>query len=492
MRGQVDERGGISDAIAIARAVRSRQTRAIEVCQAALARIAQVDAELGAFLEVFEQQARERAAEVDARVEAGEAVGPLAGVPIAIKDNICTALGRTTCASRMLAEYRSPYDATVVERIERAGGIIIGKTNLDEFGMGSSTENSALGVTRNPRDRARVPGGSSGGSAVAVAAGCVPLALGSDTGGSIRQPAAFCGVVGLKPTYGRVSRWGLVAYASSLDQIGPLAGNVADAALLLGVIAGHDERDTTCARRPVENYLATLDQRPLAQRAAGLRIGVVREYFAEGVADDVRAALEQAIETYRRIGAQIVEVSLPHARYCIASYYLIATAECSSNLARFDGVHYGRRAEQYADLADLYARSRSQGLGAEVKRRIMLGTFALSAGYRDAYYERALKARRLIQQDFLAAFEQADVLLGATTPTVAFALGEKTADPLEMYLADVFTTGANLAGLPAVSLPCGTDAAGLPIGMQLIGRHFGEVELLQTARLYERAACSDG
>ena len=473
-------------ALHIAGAVARGRERAATVCEATLERIARDDHAIGAFLEVLAEPARQAAARIDQAIARGRPPAPLAGVPIAVKDNICTRAGHTTCASNMLADYRSPYDATVVQRIQRAGGIIIGKTNLDEFAMGSSTENSALATTRNPRDPNRVPGGSSGGSAAAVAARMVPLALGSDTGGSIRQPAAFCGVVGLKPTYGRVSRYGLVAYASSLDQIGPLARSVEDVALLLSVISGPDERDSTSADRPVEHFTATLADEPLRRRAARLRIGVPREFFDEGLDPQVRAAVEAALDVYRGLGASIVEVTLPHTRYCIAAYYLIATAECSSNLARFDGIHFGRRAAGARDIIDLYCASRAEGLGPEVKRRIMLGTFALSAGYAEAYYLKALKVRRLIQQDFARAFAQADVIAGPTTPTPAFTRGEKSADPLQMYLSDIYTVSANLAGIPALSIPCGRSPDNLPIGLQLLAPAFGEVALLQTARLYER------
>jgi len=466
--------------------VLARRRAAVEVCQSALRRIRAGDAAVGAFLELTEQRALEQAARIDAALAAGRPVGPLAGVPIAVKDNICTAFGHTTCASRMLADYVSPYNATVIERIEAAGGVVIGKTNLDEFAMGSSTENSARFPTRNPWDPTRVPGGSSGGSAAAVAAGFVPAALGSDTGGSVRLPAAFCGVVGLKATYGRVSRFGLVAYGSSLDQIGPLAATVPDVARVLSVIAGRDPRDSTSVAQPISDYEAELSDTHLRALAGRLRIGVPREYFGPGLDSETRAAIEAALDVYRRLGAETVPVSLPHSRWAIAAYYLIATAEASSNLARFDGVHYGRRTPQPRDLLDLYCASRSEGFGAEVKRRLMLGTFALSAGYYDAYYDKALRVRRLIRCDFDAAFERCDVLAGPTAPTPAFRLGEKLADPLQMYLADVYTTAVNLAGLPALSVPCGFSAAGLPIGLQLIGPPFGEAVLLQAARLYER------
>jgi aspartyl-tRNA(Asn)/glutamyl-tRNA(Gln) amidotransferase subunit A len=466
------------------------ESSAKQVCEASLQAIAARNDQLAAFVHVDEEFARRQAAAIDARIAAGETVGPLAGVPIAIKDNLCTLGLPTSCASKILADYQPPYEATAIQRLRAAGAVIVGKTNMDEFAMGSSTENSAFVPARNPHDPQRVPGGSSGGSAIAVAAGMTPISLGSDTGGSIRQPAAFCGVVGLKPTYGRVSRYGLVAFGSSLDQIGPFANNVTDAGLLLRVISGHDPADATSIDREVPDYVAELDEARLDQKLSGLRIGVAKEYFGEGLDDEVRQSVAAAIELYRGLGAQIIELSLPHSQYCVAAYYIIATAEASSNLARYDGVHYGHRTEHPEGLIDLYKQSRAEGFGPEVKRRIMLGTFALSAGYYDAYYNRALKVRRLIQQDFTQAFEQVDVLLSPTTPTPAFKLGEKTTDPLSMYLADIYTIAINLAGVPAVSIPCGKTQSGLPIGMQLVAPLFDEVGLLQTARLYEQA--SDG
>lgn len=473
-------------AVQIAADVAAGRRRAVEVCELALARIDALDSQLRAFLSVTREHARGQAARVDADRAAGRPLGPLAGVPIAVKDNLCTRFGRTTCGSRMLVDYHSPFDATVVARIEAAGGVIVGKTNLDEFAMGSSTENSAFHPTHNPWDITRVPGGSSGGSAAAVAARLVPLALGSDTGGSIRQPAAMCGVVGLKPSYGRVSRYGLVAFGSSLDQIGPLATNVADAARLLGVIAGADPHDTTCVDAPVPDYAALLTDDAVAAAVRDLRIGVPREYFGNGLDAEVASAVRAALAVYERCGATLVDVSLAMTPHCIAVYYLVATAEASSNLARFDGVHYGRRAADARDIFDLVSRSRSEGFGAEVQRRIMLGTFALSSGYYDAYYTRALRVRRLVQQDFDRAFQQVDLIACPTTPSAAFRLGEKTADPLQMYLADVYTTAANLAGICGVSLPCGRTSAGLPIGLQLLGPLLGEARLLQAAAGFER------
>jgi len=473
-------------ALSIAGDVKKGARTARGVLAEARERMARSDRAVQAFLEVTSAHAEQVAERVDRAVDEGRPPGPLAGAPIAVKDTICTAFGRTTCGSRMLEQHRSPFSATAIERIEAAGGVIVGKTNCDEFAMGSSNENSAFFPTRNPWDSTRVPGGSSGGSAAALAAGMVPLALGSDTGGSIRQPAAFCGVVGVKPTYGRVSRYGLVAFGSSLDQIGPLARNVTDAALLLGVISGHDPRDSTSVAQPTPDYVGAVRDDALDGYAANLRIGVPAEWLADGLDDEVRAALEAALEVYRGLGARTIEVSLPHSRYGVAAYYVIATAECSSNLARFDGVHYGARAYDGDDIAELYSASRAAGFGAEVKRRVMLGTYALSSGYYDAYYDKALRVRRLIQRDFEAAFEQADVLACPTTPTPAFRLGEKVDDPLQMYLADVYTIPANLAGIPAISLPCGFSAAGLPIGLQLLGPLFSEAVLLQVARLHER------
>ncbi len=452
-----------------------------EVVCACLEQITRGDHGLRAFLSVDADGALDRARAVDAARARGETLGPLAGVPVALKDNISTAQRPTTCGSRGLEHFRAQYNAHVVERLDAAGAIAIGKTNLDEFGMGSSTENSAFCTTCNPWDKARVAGGSSGGSAAAVAARMAAGALGSDTGGSIRQPAAFCGVVGLKPTYGRVSRYGLVAYGSSLDQIGPLAEDARDAALLLKVIAGHDPRDSTCAAAPVPDFVAALG-RPLQ----GLRIGLCAESFGEGLHSEVRAAVQAAVQVMESGGAVVSEVHLPHLPYAIACYYLIATAEASSNLARFDGVHFGHRSSHATDIIELYSASRGEGFGPEVKCRIMLGTYALSAGYYDAYYLKALKVRTLIRRDFETAFQQVDVIASPVAPTTAFRLGEKTGDPLTMYLEDVYTVSANLAGIPALSVPCGFDAAGLPIGLQLMGPAFGEETLLAAAHQYQQ------
>jgi aspartyl-tRNA(Asn)/glutamyl-tRNA(Gln) amidotransferase subunit A len=463
-------------------ALAARQVGAREVVEAYLERINRLDPQLNAYNEVHTERALERAADVDA----GKIAGPLAGVPIAIKDLLCTDYGLTTCSSKMLANYRSPYTATAVERLEQAGAIVLGKTNLDEFAMGSSTENSAFGPTLNPWDTQCVPGGSSGGSAAATAADLCVASLGSDTGGSIRQPASLCGVVGLKPTYGRVSRWGLVAFASSLDQIGPITHTVADAAELLQVIAGSDPLDSTCSNVPVPDYLADLEK-PITN----LRIGLPKQYLSDANTPAVAAALEQAIAIYTSQGAQIIEVDLPHTEYGIPTYYIVATAEASSNLARYDGVHYGHRSTEATDLIDLYSRSRAEGFGDEVKRRIMLGTYALSSGYYDAYYLRALKVRRLIKRDFDRAFEHCDVVLCPTTTSAAFRLGEKTEDPLAMYLNDVYTATANLAGIPGISLPGGFDQSRdrpLPVGVQLLGPIFEEARLLRIAHMFEAAS----
>jgi aspartyl-tRNA(Asn)/glutamyl-tRNA(Gln) amidotransferase subunit A len=437
---------------------------------------------LHAFLDVDEEGALAQARAVDSRRARGEPLGLLAGVPVAVKDVLCTRGRPTTCASKILEPFMPPYDAHVVTRLRDESAVLIGKTNMDEFAMGSSTENSAFQVTRNPWDPERVPGGSSGGSAAAVAASQVPLALGSDTGGSIRQPAALCGVAGLKPTYGRVSRYGLVAFASSLDQVGPIAHDVTDTALLLGVIAGHDPRDSTSVDRPVPDYRATLEQ-----SVQPLTVGIAPEHFGAGLDGEVEQAVRAAVEVYRSLGATIREVSLPHSPYAVATYYVVATAEASSNLARYDGVRYGRRVTQYENLLDMYCRTRGEGFGPEVRRRIMLGTFVLSKGYKDAYYVKALQVRRLIKRDFDLAFASCDVLIGPTSPTAAFRVGEKTQDPLAMYLSDVYTIGANLAGIPGMSIPCGFTRAGLPVGLQILAPTFEEEKLLRVARMYERA-----
>jgi aspartyl-tRNA(Asn)/glutamyl-tRNA(Gln) amidotransferase subunit A len=444
--------------------------------------IRQRDARVQAFLHVDEAAALEQARSVDVRRKQGRPLGALAGLPVAVKDVLCTAGQPTTCGSRILESFVPPYDAHVITRLRQADAVLLGKTNLDEFAMGSSTENSAFRQTRNPWDLERIPGGSSGGSAAAVAAGLAPLALGSDTGGSVRQPAGLCGVVGLKPSYGRVSRFGLVAYASSLDQVGPFGHDVTDAALLLEVIAGHDPRDSTSVVKPVPPYSRTVEE-PVQP----LTIGVAREYFGEGLDAEVDASIREALKVYEGLGAAVTEVSLPHSPYAVATYYVVATAEASSNLARYDGVHYGYRAQGYDNLIDMYCKTRGRGFGSEVKRRVMLGTYALSSGYKDAYYVKALKVRRLIRQDFDRAFAECDVLLGPTSPTAAFRLGERIDDPLAMYLSDIYTISANLAGITAVSIPCGFTRSGLPIGLHLQAPPFEEEKLLRVARMYERA-----
>ena len=437
--------------------------------------------ELNAFVTVHGRDASLEAAQA---VDRGEVSGPLAGVPIALKDNICVKGGRTTAGSRILENFVAPYDATVVAKLRAAGAIFVGKTNLDEFAMGSSNENSYFGPVLNPHDRSRVSGGSSGGSAAAVAADLCAAALGSDTGGSIRQPAAHCGVVGMKPTYGRVSRFGLIAFASSLDQIGPFAKNVADAALLLQVIAGEDPHDMTSARVEVPDFSARL-----GAGVEGLRLGVPREYFEfdGGIDDDVVTNVRDAIDTLAAQGAEIVDISLPHTPYAVGTYYLIATAEASSNLARYDGARYGRRSSDARDLVDMYELSRSEGFGPEVKRRIMLGTYVLSAGFYDAYYRKAQQVRTLIKQDFERAFEKVDVIVGPTAPTPAFGLGAKTEDPLQMYLEDIYTISCNLAGLPGLSVPAGKSSEGLPIGLQILAPAFDEATALQVAAAWERS-----
>ena len=468
--------------------LRSGEMSARELTDQYLKRIEAVEPSVHAFLEVTAERARADAERIDAARAAGEALPPLAGIPLAIKDNLCTKGVRTTCSSRMLENFVPPYESTVTERLWNAGAVLVGKTNLDEFAMGSSTETSAFGASHNPWNPERVPGGSSGGSAAAVAAGEAMAALGSDTGGSIRQPASFCGVVGLKPTYGRVSRWGLVAFASSLDQVGPFTTSVADAAELLQVIAGADPRDATCLKAPVPDYRAALEQ-PIK----GLKVGIVRECFsADGLAPEVAAAVMAAAETLQALGCELVDVSCPRFNDGIATYYVIAPSEASANLARYDGVKYGYRSsgsDAAGDsLAQMTARSRAEGFGDEVQRRILIGTYALSAGYVDAYYKKAQQVRTLIRRDFDAAFQGVDVLLTPTSPTTAFAFGAHAEDPLAMYLADLLTIPANMAGLPAISLPCGFDSQGLPIGLQLITGVLQEPRLLQVAHHYEQAA----
>ncbi|HWP57420.1 MAG TPA: Asp-tRNA(Asn)/Glu-tRNA(Gln) amidotransferase subunit GatA [Candidatus Acidoferrales bacterium] len=461
--------------------LKRREVSARELAQSVFERIDQTEERLNCYITLCRESALAEAAAADLRFASRERINPLLGIPIAIKDIFLTAGVRTTCASRILANFIPPYDATAVMKLKEAGAVIVGKTNMDEFAMGSSTENSAFAVTRNPWNLERVPGGSSGGSAAAVAAGQCAAALGTDTGGSIRQPAAFCGIVGLKPTYGRVSRYGVIAFASSLDQVGPLTKDVRDCALLLQALAGHDPADSTSVRAAVPDYSAALDG-----DARGLRVGVPREYFVSGMEPDVEAAVRAACGALERLGMPVEEVSLPHTEYAVATYYLIATAEASSNLARYDGMRYGLRARA-ADLADTYIKSRATGFGPEVKRRIMLGTYALSAGYYDAYYLKAQKVRALIKNDFAEAFKRCDVIVTPTSPTTAFPVGAKIADPLQMYLSDIFTISANLAGLPAMSIPCGFDARGLPVGLQMIARHFDESTILRVAHAYEQA-----
>jgi len=462
--------------------IAARQISSVEATEAIFERIEQLEPVIGAYISTFKEQALAKAQQVDAKIAGGESVGRLAGVPVAIKDIMCTTFGATTCASKILANFHAPYNATVVEKLLAADVVIVGKTNMDEFAMGSSTENSGLKRTVNPWDTNRVPGGSSGGSAAAVAARLCFAALGSDTGGSIRQPASFCSVVGLKPTYGRVSRFGLVAYGSSLDQIGPITRTVADSALMLNIIAGHDPADSTSVSEkiaPVCDYLEKLDE-PIEK----LRIAIVPQ-FAAGADKQVQMALNEAMEVYKKLGAEIVETDMPHLDYAIAAYYVIATAEASSNLARYDGVHYGHRTKNPKDYIEVYSKSRAEAFGKEVKRRIMLGTYALSSGYYDAYYLKALKVRNLIRGDFAKAFEKCDCIMMPVSPTPAFKIGEKIDDPLTMYLSDIYTIAANLAGIPAISGPCGFDENNLPIGLQILAPAFAEDKLLRIARMFE-------
>ncbi len=470
----------------------SGEASAVEIAEKAINQIEALQPTINAFTHVDRERAVAAAAAVDARRKAGHDMGALAGVPVAVKDVLCTKDMPTTCSSNMLRHFRPPYDATVIDKLRKAEAVIVGKTNMDEFAMGASTENSAFGVTRNPWDTTRIPGGSSGGAAACVAAGCVPLSLGTDTGGSIRQPAALCGVTGLKPTYGRVSRYGLVAFASSLDQIGPIAWSVRDAALLLQAIAGYEPRDSTSLNRDVPDYTSVLQSTDLR----GLKIGVLQDALqSDGIAPAIRNAVIASIDVFRDAGAEIVDVNLPHSEYWVPTYYVIAPCEASSNLSRYDGAHYGHRAEQLdgeqveklGPLVATYCRSRAEGFGAEVKRRIMIGTYALSEGYADQYYNQALKARRLIKDDYDAAFTQCDLLLGPVTPTTAFPLGEKIDDPIQMYLCDLFTVGANLAGVPAISLPAGLDESGLPVAIQLQAPVLEESRLLFAGAAFQAA-----
>jgi len=470
-------------AAALSAAMRRGEVSSAEITQSVFDRIRAVEDKVGAYVTLCEEEAMAQAAAIDARRRAGEALPPLAGIPVAVKDNICTEGVRTTCASKILGNFVPPYSAAAYEKLVAAGAVMTGKTNMDEFAMGSSCENSAMHPTCNPRDLSRVPGGSSGGSAAAVAAGEAILALGSDTGGSIRQPASLCGVVGLKPTYGAVSRYGLVAFASSLDQIGPFGRTVEDTAMLLSAICGPDAHDATSARREYPDFAAGL-----GRGVKGLRIGLPREYFGPGISDEVRASVMAAVEAFRAEGAQVREISLPSTDAALSVYYIIACAEASSNLARFDGVKYGYRAAQYENLTDLYERTRSEGFGDEVKRRIMLGTMVLSTGYSDAFYKRAKRMQGRIRAEFAEAFETCDLILTPTSPTTAFRLGEHVDDPIRMYASDVCTVTVNIASLPAISIPCGTGDGGLPIGLQLIGPRFSEALLLNAADHYEKLA----
>ena len=462
------------------------RAKAVDLAGSYYERIAQVNPRLNVYLSLTKERAMEQAERVDALAAKGDPLPALAGVPVSIKDVLVMRGAPATVGSKILEGYRPPYDATAVERLEAAGAVLLGKLNCDEFAMGSSTENSAYGPVRNPVDTERVPGGSSGGSAAAVAANLAVAALGSDTGGSIRQPASFCGVVGVLPTYGRVSRYGLIAFASSLDRVGPLAANVRDAATLLGVIAGHDPKDATSSPAPVPDFAAESDK-----GAERLRIGVPEEYFAEGLDAEVRAAIESGIAALAAAGCEVKQVSLPHTRYAVPTYYLVATAEASANLARFDGVRYGHRTEAPENLADMYRHSRDEGFGAEVKRRILLGTYALSAGYYDAYYLKAQQVRRILAEEFLRAFDSVDAIVTPTSPMPAFKLGEKTGDPLAMYLADIYTVTASLAGICGVTVPCGATKVGLPVGMQVLARHFNEGTAFRVARAVEEAGTRD-
>jgi aspartyl-tRNA(Asn)/glutamyl-tRNA(Gln) amidotransferase subunit A len=472
-------------------ALTAKKVSSVELATLFLDRIDKLNPALNAFVTLDREQTLAQARAADARVPKGTqstgagdtATSPLAGIPLAHKDIFCTKGWRTSCGSRMLENFVSPYDAHVVEKLAAAGMVTLGKLNMDEFAMGSSNETSFFGPVKNPWDTARVPGGSSGGSAAAIAARLAPAATGTDTGGSIRQPAALCGLTGLKPTYGVVSRYGMIAFASSLDQAGPMAKSAEDCALLLNAMAGFDSRDSTSLERPAEDYARDLEK-PLT----GLRIGLPREFFGAGMDDDVRAAVEAALAEYRKLGAITVELSLPNSGLSVPAYYVIAPAEASSNLSRFDGVRYGYRAPEYGDLNDMYSKSRAQGFGAEVKRRILIGTYVLSHGYYDAYYLKAQKIRRLIAADFQKAFESCDVIMGPTSPSVAFAFGAKSADPVQMYLSDIYTISTNLAGLPGMSLPCGFGAHGMPVGLQIIGNWFGEARMLQAAHQYQKAS----
>ncbi len=468
-------------AIELRKKYENKELTVPQVVRAFLDKIKMEDEKIKAYITVCEEEAMQKAEKVQEKYDAGEKMGPLAGVPIAIKDNICTKGIRTTCASKMLENFIPPYDATVIKKINEADAIILGKVNMDEFAMGGSTENSAFFKTHNPVNLTKVPGGSSGGSAASVAGNLAPISLGSDTGGSIREPAAFCGIVGLKPTYGLVSRYGLVAFASSLDQIGPMGTNVTDVANLLNIIAGYDDMDSTSANIEKKNYIDTLKN-----DVKGMKIGVPKEFMEEGVSEEIRNSIKQAIKKFEELGAEVKECSLPTTKYALPAYYIIACAEASSNLGRFDGIRYGYRTNNYESLSDIYRNSRSEGFGEEVKRRIILGTYVLSSGYYDAYYKKAQKVRTLVKKGFDKAFEEFDLLLTPTTPTTAFDIGSKISNPLEMYMSDILTVSINIAGVPAISLPCGKDREGMPIGMQLIGKYFDEETILQAAYTYEQ------
>lgn len=465
----------------IAEGYRNKTLRVPDVVKAFLENIKQKDDAIKAYITICEDEAMKKANDVQAMFDNGQELNILAGIPIAIKDNICTKGIKTTCASKILENFVPPYDASVMKKLYDANAIVIGKTNMDEFAMGSSCENSAFFVTKNPHNLNKVPGGSSGGSAAAVAGDLAPISLGSDTGGSIREPASFCGIVGMKPTYGLVSRYGLVAYASSLDQIGPFSKNVTDNAVLLNAIAGHDDMDSTSAKLESKDYT-----KALINDVKGLRIGIPKEYFGEGINEEVRTALENAIKKYAELGAIVEECSLPTTEYVLPAYYIIADAEASSNLGRYDGIRYGHRTQNFESLKDIYRNSRTEGFGSEVKRRIILGTYVLSSGYYDAYYKKAQKVRTLVKKDFENVFSKFDILLTPTVPTVAFDIGAKSEDPLEMYLTDILTVSINVAGVPAISIPCGNDKEGMPIGMQLIGKHFDEETLYRAAYTYEQ------
>ena len=470
---------------ALSRALADKEISSVELTRLYLDRIARLNPQLNAFVTVDAERSLAQAVGADQRLAAGNG-GPLTGIPLAQKDIFCAKGWRTTCGSRMLDNFVSPYDATVIAKFDAAGAVNLGKTNMDEFAMGSSNETSFFGPVKNPWDIARVPGGSSGGSAAAVAARLAPAATGTDTGGSIRQPAALCNLTGLKPTYGVVSRYGMIAFASSLDQAGPMGRTAEDCALLLNAMAGFDERDSTSLDRPLEDYSRELNVTAGDKPLAGLRIGLPKEFFGEGCTPEVMQLIEAALTEYRKLGAETVDISLPNMKLSVPAYYVIAPAEASSNLSRFDGVRYGYRAPEYSDLSDMYSKSRAQGFGAEVKRRILIGAYVLSHGYYDAYYLQAQRIRRLIANDFVAAFKECDVIMGPTSPSTAFKLGEKAADPVQMYLSDIYTIAVNLAGLPGMSIPCGL-ANGLPAGLQLIGDYFGEAKLLNVAHRYQQA-----